>query len=110
MKRYVDVLHLAQALHKTKHGKVLARNVEALHLAASTRLAEAEGKLVEALAVPGQPRSHYSETMYNLALLARERGAADTAASWLEKIATSDPGYRDLTPHMGSSRLDARSG
>ena len=110
MKRYVDVLRLAQALHKTKHGKVLARNIEALHLAAGGRLAEAEGKLVEALTVPGQPRSHYSETMYNLAQLAQERGASDAAASWLEKIASTDPGYRDLSSHMESPRVDVRSG
>ena len=110
MKRYVDVLRLAQALHKTKHGKVLARNIEALHLAAGGRLAEADGKLVEALTVPGQPRSHYSETMYNLAQLAQERGATDAAASWLEKIASTDPGYRDLSSHMESPRVDVRSG
>lgn len=109
MKRYVDVLHLAQALHKTKHGKVLARNVEALHLAASSHFAEAEAKLAEALTVGGQPRSHYSETMYNLAQIARERGADDVAASWLQKIAGSDPGYRDLAAHMEMSQVDARS-
>ena len=34
-------------------------------------------------------------------------GPALVAASWLEKIATSDPGYRDLTPHMEPSRADA---
>ena len=109
MKRYVDVLRLGQALHKTKHGKLLARNIEGLHLAASGHVPEAEMKLSEALGMTGQPRSHYSETMYNLAQLARERGASDIAASWLEKIAMSDPGYRDIATHMESSRLDAGS-
>ena len=107
MRRYVDVLRLAQALSKTKNGKALGRNIEGLHLAASGRMQEAEAKLAEALTLPAQPRMHYSESMYNLAQLAKARGADDVAVTWLERLAVSDPGYRDPAAHMEPSHVGA---
>ncbi len=109
MKRYVDVLRLAQGLGRAKNGKVLSRNVEALHLWGSGRLEEAEKKLAEAVTVPGQPRVHQQETMYNLARLAESRGDVSTAAMWFEKVAAADPGYRDVAVHMDALRTQAHS-
>ncbi len=107
MKRYVDVLRLAQALGRTKNGKSLARNIEALHLVSGNRPEEAEQKLVEALSIAAQPRAHYSESMYNLAQLAQRRGDSGKAAMWLEKLAAADPGYRNAALHMESIHAHA---
>jgi len=107
MKRYVDVLRLSQALGHTKNGKTLSRNIEALHLAASGRPEEAEQKLAEALGMPGQPRSHYSETMHNLTVLARRRGDTTTAAMWQEKLTGADPTYRNIALHMQPAQVEA---
>lgn len=109
MKRYVDVLRIAQALGRTKNGKVLARNVEALHLQGSGRLDDAEKKFAEALMVLGHPRLHYNETMYNLGRLAQSRGDARTAVMWYEKLAQSDPSYRDIELHMDSLKASAQT-
>ena len=109
MKRYVDVLRIAQGLSHTKNGRVLSNNVEALHLWASGRPDEAEKKLAEALTVAG-PRLHQHETMYNLARLAASRGDASTAASWYERLASSDATYRDAALHMDSLKTEVHSG
>jgi uncharacterized coiled-coil DUF342 family protein len=100
MKRYVDVLHIAQGLGRTKHGKALALNIEALHHAGGRRFDEAEAKLTQALAIPGLAKVHYNETLYNLAALAAERGDARAAAAWAERLHTMDPTYRDIAHHM----------
>jgi tetratricopeptide (TPR) repeat protein len=102
MKRYVDVLRVAQGLGRTKDGRVLSRNVEALHLWGTGRHGEAEEKLAEALTVPSHSRLHHHETMYNLARLAEGRGDARTAALWYEKLASEDASYRDVAVHMDS--------
>jgi len=109
MKRYVDVLRIAQGLARAKNGKVLSYNVEALHLSASGRLDEAEKKLTEALTVPGHSRLHQNETMYNLARLAESRGEARVAALWYEKLASSDATYRDVALHMDSLKTEVHS-
>lgn len=109
MKRYVDVLRIAQGLARAKNGKVLSYNVEALHLWASGRLDEAEKKLIEALTVPGHSRLHQHETMYNLARLAENRGETRAAALWYEKLASSDATYRDVALHMDSLKTEVHS-
>jgi tetratricopeptide (TPR) repeat protein len=109
MKRYVDVLRIAQGLGRTKNGRVLSYNVEGLHLAGSGRLDEAEKKLAEALTVPGHSRLHHHETMYNLARLAEGRGDARTAALWYEKLASEDASYRDVALHMDSLKTEVHS-
>jgi predicted nucleic acid-binding Zn-ribbon protein len=100
MKRYVDVLRIAQSLGRTKHGKALALNIEALHQSGGRRYDEAEAKLTQALATPGLAKLHYNETLYNLAALAAERGDVRAAAAWHEKLHTLDPAYRDVANHM----------
>jgi uncharacterized phage infection (PIP) family protein YhgE len=110
MKRYVDVLNIAQALGRSKTGKALARNVEALHLQGTGRLDDAEKKFGEALGLAGHPRLHYNETMYNLGRLAESRGDARTAYMWYEKLASGDPSYRDIGLHMDTLRASAQTG
>jgi tetratricopeptide (TPR) repeat protein len=109
LKRYVDVLRIAQVLGRAKNGKVLGKNIEALHMAASGRADEAEKKLTEALSVIGHPKLHYNETMYNLACLAQRRGDARTAVTWFERLAAGDPSYRDISTHMDSLRTQAQT-
>ncbi|MDQ6766655.1 MAG: hypothetical protein M3Z41_02495 [Candidatus Eremiobacteraeota bacterium] len=109
MKRYVDVLRIAQALGRAKNGKVLSRNIEALHLWGTGRLDEAEKKLAEGLTIPAHPRLHYNETMYNLARLAESRGNEPAAAAWFEKLAAADASYRDVALHMDSLKTEAHS-
>jgi tetratricopeptide (TPR) repeat protein len=110
LKRYVDVLRIAQALGRSKNGKVLSRNIDALHLWGSGRLDEAEQKLAEALTIPGHPKLHYNETLYNLARLAEGRGDAPTAAMWFEKLAAADASHRDVALHMDSLKTEAHAG
>jgi predicted nucleic acid-binding Zn-ribbon protein len=100
MKRYVDVLRIAQGLGRSKHGKAFAANVEALHLAGSRRYDEAEGSLAKALAMPALPKIQYSETLYNLGCVARAKGDARAAAAWFERLYSVDPGFRDVARHM----------
>lgn len=104
MKRYVDVLKIAQGLGKSKHGKVLSCNVEALHLAASRHFEEAEAKLAQALTTQGQTKLHYNETLYNLARLAETKGDARAAGAWFEKLYGIDPTYRDIALHIEKQR------
>ncbi len=110
MKRYVDALRIAQAMGHARNARMLARNIEALQLSGSGRLDEAEKKFAEALTVPGQPRLHHNETMYNLARLAQLRGDADSAAMWYSKLAAADPLYRDVALHMDSLQTRAHAG
>jgi predicted nucleic acid-binding Zn-ribbon protein len=100
MKRYVDVLRIAQGLGKSKNGKAFAANVEALHLAGSRRYDEAEGMLAQALAMPGLPKIQYSETLYNLGCVAHAKGDARAAAAWFERLYSVDPGFRDVGRHI----------
>ncbi len=109
MKRYVDVLNIAQALGRSKTGKALARNVEALHLQGTGRLEDAEKKFGEALGLAGHPRLHYNETMYNLGRLAETRGDARSAYMWYEKLASGDPSYRDVGLHMEKLKASAQT-
>jgi tetratricopeptide (TPR) repeat protein len=109
MKRYVDVLRIAQALGRAKNGKVLSYNVEALHLWASGRMDEAEKKLTDALSIPWHARLHQHETMYNLARLAENRGEARAAALWYEKLAASDATHRAVALHMDSLKTEVDS-
>ncbi len=110
MKRYVDVLRIAQTMSRVRNGKMLARNIEALQLADSGRLDEAEKKFAEAVSISGHPRLHHNETMYNLAHLAQARGDTDTAVMWFEKVVAADPSYRDVAVHIESLRTKAPAG
>lgn len=100
MKRYVDVLRIAQALGRSKHGKTLALNIEALHQSGGRHFDEAEAKLTQALATPGLAKLHYNETLYNLATVAAEKGDARAAAAWYEKLYSLDPAYRGIANHI----------
>lgn len=110
MKRYVDVLHIAAGLARSKHGKALGQNVEALHLAIGRRYDEAESKLAQALAQPGLAKLHYSETLYNLARLAQEKGDVRAASAWYEKLASIDPAYRGIAHHIESRGAPVAAG
>jgi tetratricopeptide (TPR) repeat protein len=102
MKRYVDVLRIAQGLGRTKHGKALALNIEALHSFGGRHYDDAEGKLTQALATPGLVKLHYNETLYNLATLAEAKGDPRAAAAWYQKLRSMDPTYRDIANHIES--------
>jgi tetratricopeptide (TPR) repeat protein len=108
MKRYVDVLRIAQGLGRIKLGKALAANIEALHLAGSRRYDEAETKLAQALAIPGLAKVQYSETLYNLARLAESKGDVRAAAAWYERLYSVDPTYRGVSNHI--ERREAPAG
>jgi tetratricopeptide (TPR) repeat protein len=104
MKRYVEVLKIAQGLSRPRIGKMLGNNIEALHLQSNGRVDEAEKKLVEALALIGYPKLHYDETLYNLGRLAENRGDMKTAIGWYEKLAASDPSYRNIALYIESMK------
>ncbi|HXW51950.1 MAG TPA: hypothetical protein VEJ41_08170 [Candidatus Acidoferrales bacterium] len=105
LKRYVDVLRIAAALGRTRHGKALALNIEALHSAGGRHYDEAEAKLTQALATPGLAKLHYNETLYNLATLAEAKGDPRAAAAWFDKLRTMDPTYRGIANHIASGEL-----
>lgn len=100
MKRYVDVLRIAAGIGRTKHGRALAQNIEALHLASSRRYDDAESKLAQALALPGLAKLHYRETLYNLGQVAESKGDVRAASAWFEKLYGIDPTYRDIASHI----------
>jgi tetratricopeptide (TPR) repeat protein len=108
MKRYVDVLRIAQGLSRSKLGKALAANIEALHLAGSRRYDEAETKLAQALAIPGLAKVQYGETLFNLARLAEAKGDVRAAAAWYERLYSVDPTYRGVANHI--ERREAPAG
>lgn len=110
MKRYVDVLRIAAALGRSKHGKALAQNIEALHLAGSRHYDEAESKLAQALTMPGLAKLHYSETLYNLGCLAESKGDLRAAAAWYEKLSGIEPTYRDIANHIERRKTPAAVG
>ncbi len=110
MKRYVDVLRIAAGLSRTKHGKALAHNIEALHLAGSRHYDEAESKLALALTMPGLGKLHYNETLYNLGRLAENKGDLQAATAWREKLVSIEPTYRDIANHIERHKTPAAVG
>jgi len=110
MKRYVDVLRIAAGLSRTRHGKALAQNIEALHLAGSRHYDEAESKLAQALTMPGLSKLHYNETLYNLGCLAENKGDLRAATAWREKLTGIEPTYRDIANHIERRKAPAAVG
>lgn len=99
-----EALKIGKLLARAKMGKVLSRNIDALYLRDGGKYEEAQQRLSEALGTPGFPRSHYHETLFNIARLHEEKGELGQALSWYEKLSATNPGYRDIENHIRRTR------
>ncbi|MBC5805965.1 MAG: hypothetical protein DLM53_07555 [Candidatus Eremiobacter antarcticus] len=108
--RHDEALRLGKTLSRDKNGKLLARNLESIHLQHLGKLAEAQAKLTEALSMPAQWRLERYETLYNMGRLQELKGDAAAAVDSYEKLRAANAAYRDVGQHIQDLQFQSRVG
>lgn len=108
--RHDEALRLAKTLARDKNGKLLARNLESIHLQHLGKLDEAQAKLTEALSMPAQWRLERYETLYNMGRLQVLKGDASAAVECYEKLRAANASYRDVGQHIQDLQFQSRVG